>query len=392
MKKVTICFTFVVLFFISCKKDKNVISNLSTNYTLSDIVYVSDNEEDWNIYTMDIDGKNKRQLTENPGLDFCPKFSPDGKSIVYHSDVNGQGGIWIMQNDKNNKRKLFEISITYSRYFDFTPDGKKILHLSNDGQVLNIINIDGTNHFTVNIRMLLPYRINPYVFSPDGSKIIFSSDQFNPGNFDICLLDLYNNQNERLVLPIDCEYEIGPRFSPDGNSIVYFSEGSNYNIFSYEMLTQYQKKLTPDTSFRPFDPIYTPDGSKIIFTADAGLNIKNKRMDPLEHLSLFIMNTDGSEILQLSEAGGTYSAEVVFSDNENVLFYKRGLEIFRVSLNYLFQEKIIELPYDIDTFIQKGSYIYFKYNSVLYRIKIDGTDLINLTDQNQKCTDFQLSP
>lgn len=339
MKKLVIYFLFSILFIINCKKDKTIISSKDDSIALSEIVYVSDIDGNSNIYTMDIDGNNKRQLTQNPDSEYRLKFSPDGNSLAYYSKISAQLELWIMHKDNQNKKKLIDISDNYNWSPKFSINGQKLLLLSNDGQSLQIINIDGTNHVTIDVSMMIPYRIRSFVFSPDGSKILFSSDKYNSGNYDICIMDINTTQIENLNLSIDTNNEIGPRYSPDGNSLVYFSEGSNYNIWSFDLSTQTQTKLTPDTTNSPFDPRYTPDGSKIVFTCEGHMGAKNNSMKILGNPSLFIMNTDGSELIQLSETGGTYSAEVIFSDSDNILYYKRDLDIYSVDLTRSFRKK-----------------------------------------------------
>ncbi len=50
------------------------------------IAYCSDSDGDADIYVMNADGSNKRQLTDAPGYDGGPFISPDGKWIVFRSD------------------------------------------------------------------------------------------------------------------------------------------------------------------------------------------------------------------------------------------------------------------------------------------------------------------
>jgi Tol biopolymer transport system component len=138
--------------------------------------------------------------------------------------------------------------------------------------------------------------------------------------------------------------------------------------------------------------MFIPDGSKIIFTAEGILKANKNILKPCGNPSLFIMNVDGSNLIQLSESGAVYSAAVVFSDLDDQLYYLNNTDIYRVNLSTLYQEKIIELPFSINFFFQKGHYFYFESNGIIYRINKNGTDLLNLTVPNQNCFDFQLEP
>ena len=55
---------------------------------------------------MDADGKNQRNITNNPSLDSNPAWSPDGKSIAFQSNRDGNLEIYVMDTDGNNQRRL----------------------------------------------------------------------------------------------------------------------------------------------------------------------------------------------------------------------------------------------------------------------------------------------
>jgi Tol biopolymer transport system component len=58
------------------------------------------------IYVMRADGSHVRRLTDSPGLDEGPEFSPDGTKIAFSSDRDGQQEIYVMDADGSNPRRL----------------------------------------------------------------------------------------------------------------------------------------------------------------------------------------------------------------------------------------------------------------------------------------------
>jgi len=100
-----------------------------------------------NIYVMDADGKNLKQLTQNRKIGWTsghPAWSPDGKYIAYDSGKRDRGGnsqstIFIMDADGKNPRPL----ITRANRPAWSPDGQKIVFVSNDE--IYMIDVDGKN-------------------------------------------------------------------------------------------------------------------------------------------------------------------------------------------------------------------------------------------------------
>lgn len=180
------------------------------------IVFTSMRDKDLEVYTMDSDGKNVKRLTTELGYDGGAFFSPDNKMIVYrayHPKTDAQierykqkltenliepnnFEIWTMNADGTNKRQITTAGAASFAPF-FTPDGKRIIFSSNlekpNGRNfdLYLINLDGTNLERVTYSEVFD---GFPMFSPDGKKLVFASNRnaAKRGDTNIFIADWVN--------------------------------------------------------------------------------------------------------------------------------------------------------------------------------------------------------
>ena len=167
----------------------------------SKIVFTSVRDGDLEIYTMDPDGSDVRRLTHEEGYDGGAFFSADGRKIVYRAyhptdaeeladyrSLLGDGlvrpstlEIFIMDADGSNKRQITSNGAANFGPF-FHPDGERIIFSSNlhapDGRNfdLYLINVDGTGLERVTTH---PEFDGFPMFTPDGSRLVFASNRHN---------------------------------------------------------------------------------------------------------------------------------------------------------------------------------------------------------------------
>lgn len=165
------------------------------------IIFTSTRDGDLDLYVMDTNGKNVKRLTTELGYDGGAFFSPDSKQIVYrafHPKTTAETArykqrlaenlieptvfeVWTMNADGTNKRQITKLGAASFAPF-FTPDGKRIIFCTNyfatDPRKRNfdlaLINVDGTNLERVTFHETFD---GFPMFSPDGKKLVFASNR-----------------------------------------------------------------------------------------------------------------------------------------------------------------------------------------------------------------------
>jgi len=192
----------------------------------SKISFMSSRDGNWEIYVMNSDGSNQKNLTNNPSHDHYPSWSPEGSKIAFHSDRNGNNEIYVMNSDGSNLKNLTN-NLETDVLASWSPDGSKIVFETNrDGNYeIYVMDIDGSNQTRLTNS---PYKDWFAEWSPDGSIIAFSSDR--GGNFEIYVMNSDGTNLTRLTNNSKPDYR--PSWSFDGSKIVFdrFSDG-NYEIY-----------------------------------------------------------------------------------------------------------------------------------------------------------------
>ena len=130
---------------------------------------------DLELVPVPVTGGDFTRLTNDPGKDFMPAWSPDGKTIAFVSDRDGALYIYLMDPDGGNQRRLtdndfVELAPAWS------PDGSQIAFFSG-GDATNIFVVESDGSGTTNItNQDLGYNEDP-TWSPDGQMIAFLSDR-----------------------------------------------------------------------------------------------------------------------------------------------------------------------------------------------------------------------
>ncbi len=185
-----------------------------------------DGNQPTQIYTASLDGAGWTQLTSS-GSNRAPRWSPDGKQIVFHSNRDGSPGPWkvyLMNSDGSNQTRLSPLDNTIIDLSpSFSPDGKQISFVSWDGTTFGIwmMNTDGSNRRLVTNLAGPAYTV---AFSPDGSKILWVGNdnyEIESVNLDGSSRTMLTNSGGKVYEVMTLGNEVWFTTSQDGNGEVY---------------------------------------------------------------------------------------------------------------------------------------------------------------------------
>ena len=251
------------------------------------IVFASDRDGNMEIYVMDTNGKNQRNLTNNRDKDYSPSWSPDGKRIAFTSERDGNSEIYVMDADGSNPRKLTE-NDNNDQFPSWSPDGERIAFMSDrDGADLHfdiyVMNADGGNQQNITNN---PFDERYPSWSPDGERIAFSSRR--DGHFrnafgitdEIYVMNADGGNQQRLTN--NHGWDWFPSWSPDGERIAFAADRKgdfqNFEIYVIDANGGNQHRLT-ENRHEDSSPSWSPDGERITFSSRRDGNLEIYVMD-----------------------------------------------------------------------------------------------------------------
>jgi Tol biopolymer transport system component len=274
------------------------------------------------IYTMNADGSNRTQLTNNSVWESEPMWSPGGSKIAFTSDRDGNSEIYVMDADGSN-----QVRLTNSEGGDddpaWSPDGSKIAFTSNrDGNSeVYVMDADGSNQVRLtysssgggdicgNCSVSAGFDGEP-AWSPDGSKIAFTSNRDGDSNTEIYTMNPDGSDQTNLTRhPPDIfggrGDDLYPAWSPDGSRLAFTSE-RDAGLFDFEfpkvfIMNRDGSSVQALTHFFVFGPpvksAWSPDGSMVAFP-----HSEDNTEDWFEPSDIYTVNPDGSNVSNLTNS------------------------------------------------------------------------------------------
>ena len=200
--------------------------------------------DDYDIFVADADGSNAQRITDTPGYDAEATISPDGSTIVFTSVRDGDLEIYVMDADGNNVRRLTN-EPGYDGGAFFSPDGSRIVYRA---------------HHPADAEELADY------------QRLLAENLIRPGELDVWVMDA-DGRNKRKVLEVRGA-DFAPFFHPDGQRIIFSSNqhdpaGRNFDLYLVRLDGTGLERITQHGEFDGF-PIFSPDGTRLVFASNRG--------------------------------------------------------------------------------------------------------------------------
>ena len=226
-------------------------------------VYVgSTNDGNPDIWTLEKDGSNLKQLTFAKQLDQNPLVTNDGKTVVFSSERTGIKTLWRMNADGSDQKPILERATIDN--FTLAPDGKSVFYYSyfgNKGELWRV-GLDGENR-----EKIADGRFEAPTVSHDGKQIAAIYKKDEEAKYQIAVWNLEDKNSIKFIKPLDGNSLPGEIYwKHDGKSLVYIlSQKGIGNLWEQSIdEPETKKQLTFFTSSRLFHFAFSSDEKEVI--------------------------------------------------------------------------------------------------------------------------------
>jgi TolB protein len=257
----------------------------------SRIYFISNRNGSEEVWAMDWDGNNQKQLTSLRSLSIMPSVSPDGSRVAFTSYARGTPRIMMINTENGRSLPFYNQEASLNSNVTFTPDGKQIYYASSASGVTQIFAADVNGQGFRRISHRAAVETEPKVDPKNPNLLLFVSGA--GGSEQIYSMNAEGGDIQRVT---DGTGEASnPAWNPDGQHIAFswtrgYAKG-DWNIFVMDIASRSYVQLTHSEG-RNENPVWAPDGRHIVFTSTrAG------------RPQIYTMLADGTQVTQLTKQG-----------------------------------------------------------------------------------------
>jgi TolB protein len=224
------------------------------------LIYCSKAGGKFDIWTMNSDGTNQKQISSGEGAKYKPQMTPDGRFIVFTLSRNGIENVWRMDADGGNLKRLTSGSSELNP--NITPDGKWVIYEKLENiNTLWKVSIDGGVPVQLTSTLSYAATVSPrdgmiaYLFNDAAANMLRKVAIISPDG---------GAPLKTFALPPTADH-FKMRFTPDGRALVFLdSRGGGANIWAIALDGNGESKpLTDFKTERIFDFAWSADGKQL---------------------------------------------------------------------------------------------------------------------------------
>lgn len=256
----------------------------------TEIAFISNRSGAKELFVMDADGENLRQLTHDKNLVLSPKWSADGKELTFISYAGANAHLFSLELP-GLRRKVLSARENMNGPAAWSPDGTRLATTLSIHGNPELYLLDRSGNILQRLTHYQGIDVSPS-WSPDGRSLAFVSDR--AGGPQIFILDVGSGQIRRLTFA--GKYNSEPAWSPRGDRIAFSSlVNGAYRICTIRPdgteLVQLSEGSGSDNS-----PTWSPDGRYLAFSSTRGGGSQ-----------IYIMLFNGQNPVQITRMGGEQS-------------------------------------------------------------------------------------
>jgi len=223
------------------------------------------------IRTIPVEGGKANRITDDAYLNWNPIWSPDGRYLYFCSNRGGSTGIWRVPmkestGESRGPAELIRTPATYNAHLSFSRDGKRLAYVQQltTGR-LRTVRFEPDREAAISepreVLQTTKGAARP-ALSPDGQWLAFNSTEHQE---DLFLINIDGSGFRQLTS--DRARNRGPRWSPDGKRIAFFSTRSgDWEIWTIDVAGGHMRQLTRLAGQNVAWPVWSQDGRRMAYT------------------------------------------------------------------------------------------------------------------------------
>jgi tricorn protease len=288
------------------------------------------------VWLLPKNGGTATKLSSPPGVEMFPKFSPDGKSIAYTANYDGNRDVYVLPVIGGIPVRVTQHSYQ-DRLVDWTNDGKSLLFSSNRESGKNRFNQFFTVAATGGAAEKLPLAYGDFgSYSPDGKQLAltFSSQAFRNwkryrggSNADIHVFNLETKASENITPNEEAANEF-PMWH--GNYIYFLTDRgpeNRMNLWRYDVNSKALEQLTKFSDYDVHFPSLGP--AEIVFEQGGKLYLYQLQDKSLKAIPVNVINDNALLKPKIESAAALIQYMNLSPDGNRVLVQARG-DVFSV--------------------------------------------------------------